>query len=692
MSDHDKIDDENETTPNLGRREFFKQGAAAGIGAAALAATAIPSAAAGPTESADEEWDYEVDYIVAGAGCAGLTAALRAKQLGADSILVIDQNYDVGGRMLHSGALVSLGGGDPIQQRDMRGESDPNGEITVEPRHTPEELDDNVDLLFQDITDWSLVDGAARAPYRYNEREQNRAWAENAPATRQFLMDHNIRFTRVSGTHGGGGLSRARSPFVYMMLGDTTDFKKGTITLEDAGRAHPERTSPLAPVKMEDASSLVGPGAVRNGVALSRTLEFLAREKGIQFMLNRHLDELVREKPFEGRIIGVKAHYSPRFNPLSGERLESYWQNGNIDDRREVVRIKARKAVILGTGGHAGNPQFRSMFYPALREPAFVTSGYALQGPNGQNASGIIAGLKIGANLSGMQGNLSYPVTFHISTRLATRDAYTSMYPGHPTFPFRQSTGVNIGNAGFEHLIAVNQVGKRFYNELLLPRRVAEHRFPASARTGTPNDGLDHKPLDWRNSRPEWVKEMYSYTSGVDAALAMNEGSVAPNYYSGPLWAIFDQAAVDRMGWELRYPFVADNGYFFKADTIQELSDLINQKHPFQRVPMRYLGDTVTQWNSYVEAGEDPDFERGADAPMHAITKPPFYALSIAVVWHDSYGGLRINGKGQVIDMEGKPIPGLFAGGEVAGGINKHGLGRGHVQGFIAGTNAVRNP
>ena len=103
------------------------------------------------------------------------------------------------------------------------------------------------------------------------------------------------------------------------------------------------------------------------------------------------------------------------------------------------------------------------MFYPALREPAFSTSGQALLGPVGQDASALIAGLKVGANLAGMQQTLSYSTTFHNSTRLGTRDAYTGMMPGHPTFGFRGSAGFNVGNSGFEEFIAVNQVGKRFF-------------------------------------------------------------------------------------------------------------------------------------------------------------------------------------------------------------------------------------
>ena len=685
---HDDKRTDPETHNGLSRRDFVKTGAAAGIGAAALLEAPEVSSQGASTGAGGIEWDYEVDVVVAGAGCAGLTAAIRARDLGAE-VLVVDQNFDVGGRMLHSGSFVSLGGGDPVQLRDMKGESDKEGFITMDPVEAPEEIDDNVELLFKDITDWSIVDRGGATPYRFNEPELVRAWAENCPATRQFLIDNYVRFGRINGTHAGGGMSRARGGVCFLMLGDRTDIKAGTITAEDAGVADPERTSPFAPVQMNNSSRFVGPNAVSNGAALSRSLEFSAREKGVQFMLQRCFDELVREQPFEGRILGIKAHYSPRNHPETGERLESYWQNGNVDERRETVHIRARKGVILASGGHAGNPEVRSMFYPALREPAFPTSGLALQGPHGQDASALIAGLKVGANLAGMQQNPS-GLTYHISTRLGTRDAYTTMMPGHPTFGFRGSAGLNVGTAGFEEFIAVNQVGKRFFNEVRLPRRGGGGQYPGGGIA--PNRGLDHKPADWRNCRHEWIRETYSYDHGLDAALALNEGSEPPHYYSGPLWAVFDQDAVERAEWELRFPYVADNGYFFSADTIEELARKIEAGHEFQRVPLKYLAETVATWNRYVDAGADPDFEREADAPMHRIATPPFHALSIMVIWHDSYGGLRCNGKQQVIDMRGQVIPGLYAGGEAVGGFNKHGLGKGHVHGFIAGTHAAAEP
>ena len=231
--DHRDTDPKIEKERGLNRRDFVKTGVAAGLGSGALLGSGEVHAQV--SESQQTDWDYEADVVIAGGGCAGLTAAIRARDLGA-SVLVVDQNFDLGGRMLHSAGRMSLGGGDPVQQRDLNGESDREGLVTVDPVENPEELDDSIELLFTDITDWSIVDPKGQSPYRYNERELARAWAENCPATRQFLIDNYVRFSRVSGTHGGGGLSRARLATCFLMLGDKTDIKAGTITAEDAGR------------------------------------------------------------------------------------------------------------------------------------------------------------------------------------------------------------------------------------------------------------------------------------------------------------------------------------------------------------------------------------------------------------------------------------------------------------------------
>jgi heterodisulfide reductase subunit A-like polyferredoxin len=97
----------------VSRRDFVKSGAAAGVGAAVLT-TSGTALAQGVSPVSAIRWNYEADIVIIGAGCTGLPAAIRARDLGA-SVIVIDQNFDPGGKMLHSGGQISLGGGVPLQ-------------------------------------------------------------------------------------------------------------------------------------------------------------------------------------------------------------------------------------------------------------------------------------------------------------------------------------------------------------------------------------------------------------------------------------------------------------------------------------------------------------------------------------------------------------------------------------------------
>src|ERR1700751_2171609 len=117
----------------LSRRDFFRSGTAAGISAAVLSAPG-EAAAQGIT------WNYEADIVILGSGCVGLHAAVRARDFGA-SVLVIEQNFDVGCKLVHSGGWTSLGGGDPIQERDRTG-ADPQGLGLTAPRAKGGELAD----------------------------------------------------------------------------------------------------------------------------------------------------------------------------------------------------------------------------------------------------------------------------------------------------------------------------------------------------------------------------------------------------------------------------------------------------------------------------------------------------------------------------------------------------------------------
>lgn len=104
-------------------------------------------------------------------------------------------------------------------------------------------------------------------------------------------------------------------------------------------------------------------------------------------------------------------------------------------------------------------------------------------------------------------------------------------------------------------------------------------------------------------------------------------------------------------------------------------------------MPARNLEATVARYNSIVDFGYDPDFEK--PNPKYKIQATPFYAAWATPVVHDTYAGLRINMKCQVTDFNGQVIPGLYCGGESAGGCSQHGQGRAITQGYIAGKEAA---
>ena len=66
-------------------------------------------------------------------------------------------------------------------------------------------------------------------------------------------------------------------------------------------------------------------------------------------------------------------------------------------------------------------------------------------------------------------------------------------------------------------------------------------------------------------------------------------------------------------------------------------------------MPLKYLEETVAKYNAAADAGTDDEFEKPT---MHKIETGPFYAAIMPVGVNDSYGGLRINGNAQVIDLQ----------------------------------------
>jgi predicted oxidoreductase len=117
------------------------------------------------------------------------------------------------------------------------------------------------------------------------------------------------------------------------------------------------------------------------------------------------------------------------------------------------------------------------------------------------------------------------------------------------------------------------------------------------------------------------------------------------------------------------------------------LAAAITNPHQAQAMDGATLQATATRHNRLVDAGTAADFDK--PTPRYKIQTSPFYAAWATPLVHDTRVSLRINAKCQVLDLQGQVIPGLYCGGESAGGFNQHGLGRCTAQGYIAGTDAA---
>lgn len=538
-------------TQSVSRRAFLSKGAA-GLGAAALAGTAVDEA------KAEIKWDMSADVVVIGAGVSGLAAAITARDSGA-SVISVDENFDIGGRGMLSGGRVHLGGGHALQQKFG--------------------IKDSTDQVFKD---WVRHDSMVA---RYSDRDLVRVFADENVATYNFLIENGVEF--IEKPIGPEAASTVPRTFV---------------TVEWANK-----------------DEVYAPGGGRNGSGLVRRLERSARKKGVQILLRHEMKSLVREQPTSGKVLGI-AVAAP---------------GGNLN-------IEARRGVIIATGGHTGNVNFRRTFDPRLTEEyQQACMPYVYQG-----AKGELAAMDIGASLWATANQTSESGAAITKTRhIGCRWGYSSLVflPESKLFHLAKATGLTVSD--WQNMIFVDQGGRRFWNEA-----DGSYRFFA-------------------------------------AAMAYHGDSKKLNG-GGPIWAIFDSDAAAREKWDPKPPHVDPDGYFYSADTIAELAPRIKNPHQPNPISGAVLEETVNRYNSFVASGTDSDFKK--PTPMYKIEKPPFYAAWATPILHDTLTGLRASTRGEVMDTRGEVIAGLYCCGESQGGFAQHGLARCLTFGRVAGRNAAK--
>lgn len=297
------------------------------------------------------------------------------------------------------------------------------------------------------------------------------------------------------------------------------------------------------------------------------------------------------------------------------------------------LEVSATGGVILATGGFEWNPDLiRSFIRGPLERPVSIETN---------TGDGLTMAMRVGAALGNMQEAWWVPV-----------------------IDVEDDTGVTIPwmvnrERVQPRCIMVNRAGRRFANEAANYNAfgAAFHRMDAGSFT--------------YENMPAWMLFDHPYLARSGIAKYRGEGPV-------PAWLT-------------------------SADSLAELADQLG-------IDGVQLEETVERWNAQVADLDDPDFGRGrsindthwgdgtrtASATLGPIDTGPYYAVQVRPGALGTKGGPRTNGVGQVLDLDGDPIDGLYAAGNVmasAMGMTYGGaggtLGPGMVFGFAAGRHAA---
>jgi succinate dehydrogenase/fumarate reductase flavoprotein subunit len=309
------------------------------------------------------------------------------------------------------------------------------------------------------------------------------------------------------------------------------------------------------------------------------------------------------------------------------------------------LTYRARRAVIIASGGYEYNVRMRKAF---LDGPAL--EGWAFYGSPANTGDGIRMALRVGAALSRV-GSIAGRVICAIPERR-----------------HGLRIGLNTSGVGKPNEIVVDNLGRRYASERRITKDPSRYIFYKEALQ------FDTVSLTYPRI-PSWM---------IFDSVMMRRGpivSVAAAAYNGIDWGADNQNAL-RNGWILR------------GDTLGQLAQRIRE-HPDNRGAMdaAALAQAVETWNRFCAAGHDSDFER-EPGTMGTVAEPPFYAIPLYPGGPNTKGGLRADAQRRVLDWEDRPIPRLYAVGEICsvfqfvyqGGGN---LAEGIAFGRVAGRNAA---
>lgn len=528
----------------------------------------------------------EYDVIIVGSGGGSMCAALAAKDAGLTSV-ILEKRSQVGGSTSLSGGILWV----------------PNN-----PLLSKAGVEDNAAKAKRYLDQLVDVNSPSTTPTR------RAAFIDKAPEMVRFLLGKGMKLRRPVNTYPDyyddldGGVPQGRSlvplPFDVKKLGrwyphlavyrpiipvplGADEFP----TLLSLKRSFAGKMKAMKLGWMMMRAKLLNEQVSVTGAAVQgRMLELAVREN-----LAPHIDMPVKDLIVEGgRVVGVRAEKAGK-----------------------AIEIRARRGVLLDTGGFSRNAALREKY---TRAPGARQWTSANHGDTGDLLEVMIA---MGADAADLD-TAWWVVT---SQNVTGEWPPETTLPDGEVFPFQHHLDISL-----PHVIIVDQDGRRFANESGSYMDIGENMYARHIQTGR----------------------------------------------AIPAWAIFDARHRERYQWGPILPGNTpqqwiDSGYMKKADTLVELAAQCG-------IDAAGLDTEVARFNGFCATGKDLDYNRGARAfdrahgdhtvkpnpCLGAIVQGPFYA--VAIYPHDvgTAGGVVADEYARVLRKDGTPIDGLYAFGNVS--------------------------
>lgn len=408
------------------------------------------------------------------------------------------------------------------------------------------------------------------------------------------------------------------------------------------------------------------------------------------------LDELILDE--KGGVIGVEVRKDYLFDAsLASDDRENH--SGT------KVRIGARQAVIMATGGYARDKEFMKHEVPFLEHTLNSASEGAT---SGALKSMIRAGARP-VQLSLYRFSFALPtedLIWGVAIDAATGARYANEALGRN--PISTASLSAMAKEGAKPYIIWDEKGLTKFHNMA---RVARSMNGLNGRNGTMYKfaTLDEVAAFYNTDAAKLKATITEYNRMIAAGkdekfmkpLERSGRKVEPLSETGPfynlpyltdavvkekaVWGIADSSDPEKVKAALKYN---DPKYAVRGDTWEALAAAMG-------VPPDALARTMKDYNAACTTGDDKAFGKAKEF-LKPFAKPPFFAVRVVPKTGGTIGGVKVNDKFQVVREDGSVIKGLYAGGEV---INRPyynrvytsgtGLGIAYTSGRIAGTNAA---